>query len=107
MTLRRIPVAIRFMVLHGLVGFGLSTLFVGAVLWADPGGVGRLILKHGGLPVIAMLWFFSGLTFGSVQIGAAVMLQDGRDEGRGRGRRFRLPRAMTPAPAAVPVRPGR
>ena len=52
MSLRRIPPAVRFMVLHGLVGFGLSAIFVAAVLWADPGGVGSLILKHGGLPVI-------------------------------------------------------
>ena len=50
MSLRRIPPAVRFMVLHGLVGFGLSAIFVAAVLWADPGGVGSLILKHGGLP---------------------------------------------------------
>lgn len=107
MSLPRVPVAVRFMVLHGLVGFGLSTLFVGAVLWADPGGVGSLILRHGGPAVIAMLWFFSGLTFGSVQIGAAVMLQDGREDGRGGGRRFRLPRAMMPAPAVAPARPRR
>jgi hypothetical protein len=91
------PVAVRFMLLHGLVGFGLSAIFVAAVLWADPGGVGALILKHGGIPVIALLWFFTGLTFGSVQIGAAVMLQDGADAPRG-GRRMRLP------PVAVPVR---
>ena len=106
MSLRRIPPAVRFMVLHGLVGFGLSAIFVAAVLWADPGGVGSLILKHGGLPVIAMLWFFSGLTFGSVQIGTAVMLQDGRDDAPRGGRRFRLPQAMrwAPAPAMAPAR---
>ena len=55
MSLHRIPVAVRFMIMHGLIGFGLSALFVAAVLWADPGGVGSLILKHGGLPVVAML----------------------------------------------------
>jgi hypothetical protein len=32
MSLRRIPFAVRFMVLHGLVGFGLSAIFVAAVL---------------------------------------------------------------------------
>jgi len=53
MTLRRIPPAIRFMVLHGLVGFGLSTLFVGAVLWADPGGAGSLILRRMRIPPAA------------------------------------------------------
>jgi hypothetical protein len=95
MQLRRIPVAVRFMVLHALVGFGLAALFVGAVLWSDPGGVGTLILREGGLPVIALLWFFTGLTFGSVQIGAAVMLQDGPQA---------PPRGGLRVPVAVPVR---
>jgi hypothetical protein len=104
MPLRRIPTAVRFMLLHGLIGFGLSALFVGAVLWADPGGVGRLILREGGLPVIALLWFFTGLTFGSVQIGAAVMLQDGRDDAPRGGRRQRLPLVPVPARAAARAR---
>ncbi|MBR0649697.1 hypothetical protein GXW78_08490 [Roseomonas terrae] len=98
MSLRRIPVAVRFMILHGLVGFGLSAIFVAALLWADPGGVGRLILTQGGLPVIALLWFFVGLTFGSVQIGAAVMLQEHRGDPPVRGRRQPL------SPLAVRVR---
>ncbi|MEO3470769.1 hypothetical protein AAFN86_02800 [Roseomonas sp. CAU 1739] len=102
MSLRRMPTAVRFMVLHGLIGFGLSALFVAAVLWADPGGVGQLILKQGGIPVIAMLWFFSGLTFGSVQIGTAVMLQDGRDDAPRGGRRQRL--QAVPVPVRVPAR---
>ena len=103
---RRIPVAVRFMVLHGMFGFGLSALFVGAVLWADPGGAGSLILRVGGWPVIVLLWFFTGLTFGSVQIGTAVMLQDGRDHGGGGRRRLlpALPMAVR-APARV-RRPG-
>ncbi|BDG72089.1 hypothetical protein [Roseomonas fluvialis] len=98
MSLRRVPIAVRFMVLNGLVGFGLAAIFVGAVLWADPGGVGRLILREGGLPVIGLLWFFTGLTFGSVQIGAAVMLQDGRDDAPRGGRRQGV------TPVLVPVR---
>lgn len=104
MSLRRVPVAVRFMVLHGLVGFGLATLFVGALLWADPGGVGQLILKQGGLPVIGLLWFFSGLTLGSVQIGTAVMLKDGEDDAPRGGRR--QPTAMPPVPARA-VAPAR
>jgi hypothetical protein len=105
MRRNRLPVAVRFMLLHGVVGFGIAAIFVGAVLWADPGGVGALILRHGGLPVIALLWFFSGLTFGSVQIGAAVMLLDGREDGpRGGGRRMRVPPMLVPARAAAPAR---
>lgn len=101
MSLHRIPVAVRFMVLHGLVGFVLSALFVTAVLWADPGGVGSLILKHGGFPVILLLWFFCGLTLGSVQIGTAVMLREERDEPAG-GHRQRL--QPIPVPVTVPAR---
>lgn len=97
--MRRIPIAVRFMLLHGIIGFALSALFVGAVLWADPGGVGTLMLRVGGWPVVALLWFFTGLTFGSVQIGTAVMLQDGNDGPRG-GRRM----PAQPVPVAVPVR---
>lgn len=107
MSLRRIPVAVRFMVLHGLIGFGLATLFVAALLWADPGGVGQLILKHGGVPVIALLWFFSGLTLGSVQIGTAVMLKDGDDDAPRGGRRQRIATPPVPVRAGVPARPRR
>lgn len=103
MSLNRIPVAVRFMVLHGLVGFVLSALFVTAVLWADPGGVGRLILTQGGLPVVALLWFFSGLTFGSVQIGAAIMLRDDREDPP-RGHRQRLQAIPVPVRVTIPVR---
>ena len=102
MSLHRIPIAVRFMIMHGLIGFGLSALFVAAVLWADPGGVGSLILKHGGAPVVAMLWFFSGLTFGSVQIGTAVMLQDGRGDAPRGGHRQRL--RPIPVRVAAPAR---
>jgi len=54
--------------------------------------------------VIALLWFFTGLTFGSVQIGAAVMLDDGSDRPAG-GRRLRVPPALVPV--RVPARPRR
>lgn len=104
MTFRRIPPAVRFMVMHGLVGFGLAAVFVTAVLWADPGGVGSLILRVGGWPVVLMLWYFSGLTFGSVQIGTAIMLQNGPDQEPRGGRRFRLPAAPVPVPARIVAR---
>jgi len=48
---------------------------------------------------VAMLWFFSGLTFGSVQIGAAVMLQDRPDDTPRGGHRQRL--RLAPVPVRV------
>ena len=49
------------------------------------------MLRVGGWPVVLMLWYFSGLTFGAVQIGAAVMLKGNEQDPRA-GRRMRLPR---------------
>jgi len=71
------PPLVRFMLLHGLIGFGLSGLFMVVFLTQDPGGMGTLLLRGAGhwWPA-ALLWFFLGLTFGSVQIGAATMLRD-------------------------------
>lgn len=70
-----LPPHVRFLMQHALIGFGLATVFIIAVLWSDAFGIGSLL--HGAdshpLPVL-LLWFFTGLTFGSVQMGAAVML---------------------------------
>ena len=66
---------VRFMALHAAIGFGIAAIFVAALLLADPGGIGTL-LRHPSAGPVALLWFFSGLTFAGVQIGAAVMLRD-------------------------------
>lgn len=70
---------VRLFALHAAVGFGLSALLVGAVLYFDAGGLGALMLRTPW--TIALLWFFAGLTFASVQMGAAIMaLGEGADE---------------------------
>jgi hypothetical protein len=72
---RRIPVAVRFFLLHALVGLGLGTLLTGALLWGDPGGIGTLLRNAAGHPgPLLLLWVFCGLTLGGVQTGIAVML---------------------------------
>jgi len=70
-----LPVAVRFMLLHGAIGFAIATLFMALLLGTDAGGLATLMRGAESWPLPALLlWFFSGLTFGSVQIGAAVML---------------------------------
>jgi hypothetical protein len=67
------------MLLHGLVGFGLASLFVAALWWADPGGVAGVLARAPGHPgPLVLLWFFCGLTFGGVQIAVATMLLEAR-----------------------------
>lgn len=97
---RRLPMLVRFLLCHGAMGFGLSAVFVAGLLLADPGDAGRLLLTAAGhwWPAVA-LWFFTGLTFGAVQIGAATMLLATRDD------RPRRPRGGSGVPAGlVPVR---
>ncbi|WP_114395789.1 hypothetical protein [Oleisolibacter albus] len=103
-ALRRLPPLIRFMLAHGVVGFGLSALAMLALFWSDLGGIATLMQKSDLAPVPALLlWFFMGLTFGSVQIGTAVMLLPYPDDENGRdgGHRARPPLL---AALAVPVR---
>jgi len=47
-----------------------------------------------------VLWFFTGLTFGAVQIGAATMLLDQADPPRPRDRRG-APADLIPAPLRI------
>jgi hypothetical protein len=77
---RRLPMLVRFLVSHGALGFGLAAVFVAALLAFDPQDAATLLLTAAGhwWPVVA-LWFFTGLTFGAVQIGVATMLLARRD----------------------------
>lgn len=91
------PPFLLFLLRHALIGFGISALFVAGVVWADPSGVGTLLLSSREHPLpLALLWFFSGLTFGGVQMAAAIMLP--REEAP------RPPRGGRLVPVPVPVR---
>lgn len=80
---RQLPMLVRFLVCHAAAGFGLSAVFVAALILADPQDAGTLLLTGAGhwWPAV-VLWFFTGATFGAVQIGAATMLLDSTEEGR-------------------------
>lgn len=102
---RRLPFLVRFMLAHALVGFGLSALVVGALLWWDLGGLGTLLARAGGHPwPTLLLWFFLGLTLGSVQMGVAFMLETGGgdDDRPGGGKKeVRLPSLLRAATVAT------
>jgi hypothetical protein len=97
---RRLPRLVRFLFAHGAVGFGLSAVLVAALILLDPQDVGRLLLTAAGhwWPAV-VLWFFTGATFGAVQIGVATMLLDGADD------RPAPPERGSAAPAGlIPIR---
>jgi hypothetical protein len=74
-TWRDLPKPVRFLLAHGAVGFVISALFVGALLVANPGDTGQLLLTAVGhwWPAVA-LWLYTGLAFGTVQVAMATML---------------------------------
>ncbi len=65
-----------FVLQHVGVGAALAAGFCALILWQDPMGLGSLLLRAEGHPLpLLLLWFFCTLTFGSVQLGTAIMLR--------------------------------
>ncbi len=95
----RLPAPVLFLLRHASVGFLVAAGVVAAILLADPGGLGTLIAHPAHHPGPALLlWFFLGLTFGSAQIGFAIMLlgeAEERDPGGG------TPARLRPVPVRV------
>lgn len=85
MAWRRLPMLVRFLLRHAAIGFALAAIFVAAILVLDPQDARALLVGGAGhwWPAL-VLWFFTGLTFGAVQIGAATMLLDHADPPRPR-----------------------
>lgn len=93
------PRLLRLLIVNAAIGFGVSAIFVAALIWTDTGQLGTLIASSPvGWLAAGILFFFVGLTFASVQMGVAVMRLD-RDSG-GSGKRLR----PSPMPVVVPVR---
>lgn len=98
------PPLIQFLLRHALIGFGIAAIFVGGLMWSDMGGIGTLIANsEAGWLALFMLTFFLGLTFGSAQMGFAVMSGDwdGEDSGRRGTRQPVRPRSLKLAPIRV------
>ena len=99
MRVRALPRAVRLMLWHGAIGFLVGLIFVSGLIVLDGGGVGALLWRVGGIEAIALLWFFSGLTFGSALMGCAVMSLGECGERPASGSRMRA--ALRPMPLRV------
>ncbi len=87
------------------IGFGLSAVFLGLMLWQDVAGLRHLIFGSDmGLVAAAMVFMFQGVIFAGVQFGIAVMLLADPDAPPSGGLRARLmPDLGSPMHGAVPV----
>ncbi len=94
------PTLVRFLVTHAAIGITLAAAFVGALVAFDVARLGTLVqTSSDGMLAVALLTAGLGVTFGSVQMGFAVMLMNGRDDTTG-GSRVRL-RRLVPLRAKV------
>ncbi|MEZ6023091.1 MAG: hypothetical protein R3C16_06700 [Hyphomonadaceae bacterium] len=89
-TFLRRHALVRLFLTHTAIGYGVSTLFVAAILLLDLGGLASLIASQHAETVVLLLWFFIGLTFASVQMGMAIMSL-GDEAPPGGGKRQRTP----------------
>jgi hypothetical protein len=93
------PDLMRLYLRHCAVGFGLSAVFVSALLWFDIARIGTLVAGSDiGWLAVFLLWFFHGTVFGSVQFAVTIMLNADDDDDEPRGG------MMIPVRAAAPAR---
>ena len=92
------PELVRLYIRSVGLGFAISALFTGGLVWWDVAGVGHLVLGSDiGLVAAAMLVVFNGIVFSGVQFAFRVMAMAEPEEGPGGGHGAR-------EPALVPVK---
>ena len=93
---RRHPL-VRLFALQALIGFAISSIFVGGLVLFDVGGFSTMTHSQHSDAAVLLLWFFVGLTFASVQMGMAVMSLASNPPPGG-GKKVRVD-TLQPAPA--------
>ncbi|WP_323770991.1 hypothetical protein [Antarctobacter sp.] len=83
------PKLIRLYIIQVLSGFGLSVLFVGALLWFNVANLWHLISGSDvAVVAVVMLVFFNGVVFAGVQFAISIMRMADEDDTSG-GKRER------------------
>ena len=97
------PKLVRLYITNVAIGFGLSAVFLGALLGFDIAGLRHLILEtQMGWLAGLMIFMFSGTIFAGVQFGIAVMSMAERDDTPRGGLRQHV--ASVPVPVTAPAR---
>lgn len=83
------PRLVRLYIRNVLTGFGLSALFVFALLYTNVGNLRHLISNSDmGWVALVMLFTFNGIVFSGVQFAIVIMRMEARDDGPRGGRRI-------------------
>ncbi len=68
------PGLVRFYIRHVIIGYLLSAIFVGLLLWLNVGNLWHLVThSDAGILAVFLLVVFNGIVFSGVQFGIAVM----------------------------------
>ncbi len=92
------PKLIRLYITSVALGFALSALFLGLLIWANVAGLGHLVLEtsSGGVAAI-MLFVMNGIIFAGAQFAIAIMRLAEEDDAGPKGG-LRAPFALRPIP---------
>ena len=94
------PELVRLYIRQVFIGFGLSAVLVGAILWFDVAHLWHLVTHSDvGLLAVFLLWLFNGIVLASVQFGIRIMaMADSGPDDTDRGM------AVLAEPVLIPVR---
>ena len=82
------PELVRLYIKNVIMGFGLSIVFVGALLYLNVGNLWHLISTSSvGWIALVMLVFFNGVVFAGVQFAITIMRMESQDDEPRGGRR--------------------
>lgn len=74
----QMPELVKLYIRQVVIGFGLSALFVAALLWLNVANLGNLIAGSDvGLVAVIMLWVFNGIVFAGVQFAIVIIRLSG------------------------------
>lgn len=92
------PKLVRLYIRQILVGFGLSAVFVSALLYTNVANLWHLVTSSDiGWIAVAMLFMFNGLVFAGVQFAITIMRMEHEDDEPKGGKRV-------PVATSIPVR---
>ncbi|MGJ8618170.1 MAG: hypothetical protein ACSHWS_15105 [Sulfitobacter sp.] len=90
------PKIFRFYIFHCVIGFAISALFVGALLYLNIANLWHLISTSDiGLMAVTVFWVLNGIVFAGVQTAVAIWLMAEPEDDTPQGGR-RVP-VMVPA----------
>ncbi len=99
------PELIKILLRNAAIGFAIAAIFVASLIFGDVGGLGSLIAtSDAGLGAALLLFFLLGLTFGSAQIGFAIMLERSDGNGRKGGSKYLARRKLLFQPVRIAVK---